>query len=507
MEINHISSTVKDDVVSTQSLVSSVHSEVIHLKEITTCRHSDASKDSYCYKHRTMACRTCKVAVHSFCPTEDIPDTWNNIDHAAIDQLLKDISDTKGKIKEAVSNLWKENTILTQEKQNAIKMIKEFKAEIQKELENFEKNTIEKLDSHILEYQRETDAELKKAEAMLIEIEEQLKGLQESEVFTKEMYVEFKQSKKMVDEENDRLYKLKIQVTKIDFTKDSKFSSLLHDSMALGDCQLKLSRDPKIAYEIKDKSQTQLGQSSAECNITGICVMPDGTVLLADRSKKIVQRLFPNTHKVKDAIKFSSEPWTVCAIRKGEAVVSFPEEQKNLKFIGLGSRMRTLRYLKLRHICRAVAFHDNELFVSDQGIYVYCYRLDGHLIRKFCTDQSETPMLSDFRSLAVNETLVVLADWSEGLLVFDKHGRFLWKYSGGDMKRADGVCFDECGNVLVCGSQSINILQLDKDGNKISELANTENDLVYPTAICFDEATSTVIVAQQEADVIFYRVI
>lgn len=375
-------------------------------------------------------------------------------------------------------------------------------------LETFSKAAIANLELQCSEHKRNAEAQLKYSEICLTSQRETLQTLTQDQDDSLTWFGEVNHSKKITSEARKALHKLNIQIGEIEFVPDQKLLELMTEVSTLGMCKLSFNRDPAVIYKIIDQRSIRIvpARGNKDCNITGACRVSDGNVLLTDRSNKKLLRLDIDSTKVRDELRFSSEPWAICMINSKEAAVSFPEEQKNVKFISITNKLKIRRSMKLRHTCRALAFQGDELIVADQGVYVYVYKLNGILVRKISKDGLNETRLSDYYSIAVNENLIVLADWIEGILAFDRNGKLIWKYDGTDLKRAGGLCFDENGNILACGSQSINVVHIDRNGKKIGEIANTAHGLMYPTTLCFDEERSTIVVAQREADFILFRV-
>jgi hypothetical protein len=426
----------------------------------------------------------------------------------SIQKMIDEIESIQSQINEAVKKINNEKTTLNKEKQKAIKKIKDFKAEVLKQIDTFEKESIQNIEKALTEYVKKTETDLSEAKrrlSMRIDCLESV--LHETEPSMIKIF-EIKECQLEITETREALHKLKIQIPEIEFLPNDKLLNLLSETKSLGACQLNFRRDPTMLYEIAEKRETRVvpEKSNNNCNITGLVVLADGSVLLADRSNKKLIRLGADTYAIKNTIKFSSEPWAVCTVNSTEAVVSFPEEQKNIKFINVTNKIKVSRTMKLRHTCRGVAFDGNVLLVTDQGVFIYVYKLDGTLLTKFSKDGHAESQLTDFYAIAVRDDLIVVADWNEGLLAFDTSGKLIWKQNDPDLKRPSGVCFDETGNILACGSQSINVKQINREGKKIGEVANTSNGLVYPTSLWFDIRKSLLIVSQQEANTVVYRV-
>lgn len=427
----------------------------------------------------------------------------------SIKEMIEEIELINRYINEAVKQLGTEKTTLNKEKQKAIKKVKDFKEEMLKQIDKFEKESIHNIEISFRDYVKKTEDVLTEAKERLSMRTDYLESIQSVNEPSMLKIHEFKESQLEITETREVLHNLKILIPDIKFLPNDKLLTLSSEITSLGTCQLSFKRDPTVLYKIAEKREARVvpEKSNNNCNITGLVGLSDGSVLLADRSNKKLIRIEDKTFKIRNIIKFSSEPWSVCAINESEAVVSFPEEQKNIKFISVTNKMKVSRFLKLRHTCRGLAFEGNVLYVTDQGVFVYIYNVDGTLLTKFSKDGHVESTLTEFYAIAVNKDLVVVADWVEGVLAFDTSGKLIWKHNETDLKRTSGICFDECGNILACGSQSINVIHLDREGKRTGEVANTSNGLLYPTALWFDSRKSQLIVSQQEANTVLFRVI
>ncbi|KAH3881817.1 hypothetical protein DPMN_005744 [Dreissena polymorpha] len=126
------------------------------------------------------------------------------------------------------------------------------------------------------------------------------------------------------------------------------------------------------------------------CYITGICVLTDGQVLVADLHNQNVKLLNQQYQVVSHC--GVTRPWHMCQITPSEVAVAVNidniSELNWVQFITVTQRQLTPgRKLKFRHECTGIAHHQGELFICSRT-KLYKYTLNGKQVCIIYEDRS-----------------------------------------------------------------------------------------------------------------------
>ncbi|KAH3883670.1 hypothetical protein DPMN_007630 [Dreissena polymorpha] len=143
-----------------------------------------------------------------------------------------------------------------------------------------------------------------------------------------------------------------------------------------------LGKSGKV-FKVQRKSvhNVRIPSDSNSCYITGICALPDGQVLVADRDNKRV-KLLSQQYKVVSHWDVNAEPQDICQITPSEVAVLAVNISNihGVQFITVNQgKLVPGRKFQLQHECRFIAHHQGDLFVTSVR-ELYKYTLNGKLI-------------------------------------------------------------------------------------------------------------------------------
>ncbi|KAH3894341.1 hypothetical protein DPMN_018497 [Dreissena polymorpha] len=137
---------------------------------------------------------------------------------------------------------------------------------------------------------------------------------------------------------------------------------------------------PNHVFTVNGKSvhNVKIPTESYSCNITGICVLPDGQVLVSDNHNDRVKLLNQQYQVVSHC--GVTYPQDICKITPGEVAVAFYKNASSIHGVQLitvtESHLAAGRKLELQHKCLGIAHHRGELFVC-AGTVLFKYSLSG----------------------------------------------------------------------------------------------------------------------------------
>ncbi|XP_053402492.1 uncharacterized protein LOC128557894 [Mercenaria mercenaria] len=451
--------------------------------------HKAKLLDMFCKNHDEVVCATCVAINHRACQNiHSIPDEVDNLyKQSASDktkkQLLaakKTVEDTKKAKQQILSELKKQ-------KQRETDSITNYRKELEAELKRLETESLKEVDAQYNCMERDLQSEITETEKHIDVLEQSAAKLQKSNGNKAQEFVCVKIAQKNVIKTGSSTSTIQKQTDeKISFSADMKIKNYLKQLKALGQLSTaEATYKPRTtAYTVKQQRNIdiQLKEDIRTCYIYGSCFTEDGSLLLADINNNKLKRLSGSTDTLIDHVDLEEGPIAVCLTSQLEAAVSL--NNKTIQFVSLGNKVATTRKLKMDHPCVGLAFNDGKFFISDQYRTVYIHDISGTMLNKITTDISGNPIFSNSKHISVstNRDRVYVADNDKGVITLDIQGNYLSTFTDPDLVRPWGVCTDKRGNILVCGFESSNIVQ-------ISEYSKTKLGIIktkqYPVSVCF----------------------
>ncbi|XP_052224118.1 uncharacterized protein LOC127839772 [Dreissena polymorpha] len=137
------------------------------------------------------------------------------------------------------------------------------------------------------------------------------------------------------------------------------------------------------------KHNVRIPSDSDVCCISGICVLTDGQVLVADYYNKRV-KLLNQQYQVMSHCDVTEYVRDMCQITPSEIAVAVDDDSNthNVQFITVTQSQLTLgRKLELQHTCIGIDHHEGELFICS-GTALFKYTLSGKQVCRLYEDES-----------------------------------------------------------------------------------------------------------------------
>ncbi|KAH3894482.1 hypothetical protein DPMN_018639 [Dreissena polymorpha] len=269
-----------------------------------------------------------------------------------------------------------------------------------------------------------------------------------------------------------------------------------------------LGKSGKV-FKVQGKSRynVRIPSDSVTCDISGICVLPDGQVLVVDWTNKNV-KVLNQQYQVVSHLDVNAWPFDICMIAPSEVAVTVNASNiHEVQFITVNQgKLVPGRKFQLQHECRSIAHQNGDLFVIS-GKELYKYTLNGKLICRLY----EALGYNTVYKCAVSPTgdRLYIIRWDQNtLLTLAREGTLLATYSDPALRGPYGLHVTPAGQVLVCGYMSDTVLQVGWEGeSKLATLATKERDGVrWPRSVCYSSTTSSIIVGQEDDNILVFRV-
>ncbi|KAH3895915.1 hypothetical protein DPMN_020083 [Dreissena polymorpha] len=251
------------------------------------------------------------------------------------------------------------------------------------------------------------------------------------------------------------------------------------------------------------KHNVRIPSDKGVCHIRGICVLPDGQVLVVDWNNDNV-KLLNQQYQVVSHWDVNAWPFDICLITPSEVAVAVYNHDSNIhevQFITVNQgKLVSGRKFQLQHECTFITHHQGDLFVTS-GQELYKYSLNGKLICRLYQDRSgDLPGYKCAVSPTGDRLYITSYGPQNKLLTLARDGTLLATYSDPALVGPCGLHVTPAGQVLVCGGT---VLQVGWEGkSKLATLATKEDEVWRPVSVCYSSTTSSIIVGQKWDDTI-----
>ncbi|XP_053383574.1 uncharacterized protein LOC128549887 [Mercenaria mercenaria] len=468
--------------------------------------HSLKLMDMYCADHDSVGCHVCFTINHK--PCQDIHYIPEYVETTKQAESIRKINDEMDKAISEMDNLMKKKQKDIEEnrttKANFLKEITAFRIEINEALDRLEQASVAEVEGKCSKQDQEFREELKNIQDTLDKLTTCKAEMESSQRNPSQQFVNMKIAESIISD----LKKAGSRST--DKVKGSMLfernSEILH---FLQKHEL-LAKKPLLKkhglYEVQSKQSyiIKLNDDVNTCGIWSSCTLDSGDILLADFSNKKIKLFDCETYQIRNSMKVSAFPKSVCKISSVEAAVSL--NNQTVQFVSTKNQLLPTRLLKVDCDCRGIDVIDDQLVISEEGRKVYIYTMNGERVKVIETDGSGNSIFSYNREISVSDDgkMIYVADKNRGLVTLDRDGGVLWKFCGQELKSAWGVCTDGNCNVFLSGEYSKTVVQLGPDGKLLGEVVSKAHGLNYPRVVSFDRKNFKLIVADENELIVFH---
>ncbi|KAH3879328.1 uncharacterized protein LOC127875237 [Dreissena polymorpha] len=257
------------------------------------------------------------------------------------------------------------------------------------------------------------------------------------------------------------------------------------------------------------KHNVRIPSDSDKCLITGICVLTDGQVLVADRRNERF-KLLNQQYQVVSHCGVAEYVRDMCQITPSVVAVAVDDYNNthNVQFITVTQSQLTLgRKLELQHGCTGITCHQGDLFICS-GTALFKYTLYGKQVCRLYEDRSSVNTVEKCAVSPTGDRLYITNCSHDKLHTLARDGTLLATYTDPALRDPFGVHVTPAGQVLVCGNYSDTVQQVGWEGqSKLATLARREDGVRSPWSVFYSSTTSSIIVGQLGRDnILVFRV-
>ncbi|XP_052267338.1 uncharacterized protein LOC127869085 isoform X2 [Dreissena polymorpha] len=314
--------------------------------------------------------------------------------------------------------------------------------------------------------------------------------------------IEFIASMKCLDKmEESKEYLMENPITvqsSIIFQANLEIESLgkVIDSMQ----SLKLKKNPDQVLTVKRKYEYNVripSDTALTCYIIGICSLPSGQIIVVDFNNENV-KLFDQHYNVSSHCDVSDAPYDICKITSSEVAVTQGGDGVQFVYVSNGQLVNG-RKLKLSHKAIGIAHHQGALYITS-WTDLYQYTLTGTLVKKLSRPGGSGTVYRCAVSTA-GDRIYVTKNSQHKLLTLATDASLISIVTDPELQEPWGVHVTPAGQVLVCGSHSNTVIQVDREGRKkLATLASKKHGAIYPVSVCCNTNMHQIIVGRCNND-------
>ncbi|XP_053383615.1 uncharacterized protein LOC128549896 [Mercenaria mercenaria] len=365
-----------------------------------------------------------------------------------------------------------------------LKEIEAFRKEINEALDRLEQASVTEVDENCGKMDQELRMELKTIQETLDKLTTCKAEMVSAQRNSSQQFVNMKISENIIsDMKKATLRSTNVLKDSMSFERNSEILHFLRNHESLAKKPLLMKHG---LYEVQSKKSynVKLNDDVSTCDIWSSCILDSGDILLADYENKKIKLVDCETYRVRNSLKVSTEPQSVCKISNVEAAVSL--YNNTVQFVSTKNKLAPTRSLTFGHFCRGIAVMDGHLAISYLS-KAYIYTMNGQYLKTIEKDRFGSNMFHQIRETCSSDNgrTIHMVDDMKDLVTIGRDGNVMWQYSSQEIKDTWGVCTDGNGNVFVSGAVSRNVTQLGSDGAYLGEVVSKAHDLNCPRAISF----------------------
>lgn len=424
--------------------------------------HKTEIMSLYCQRHDFVGCLKCMNFSHKTCLVQQIADMSRNYGNSRefhmikeeMDNLMVEVVYSK---QEIVSSL---NTAQKM-KEKQTEKVKTFHADLKTYLKVAEAEILQEVEQMYTKDVNHHKQLYDKCETMETEINKYREQLDHHSLESDHLFASVKQAKKNLRDfqESAETMTVTTKLNTYEFQPSSDLLALKEGLAPLGTLHVQIqetSNEDSENIHLECKSKTEFVDKinvkydmEGDCWITGMAMISEDEILLADNANSSLKILDIKECKVTSMCKTSEKPLDVAVIKSGTAAATLPGKGEIL-LMNTRNGLTQDNALKVRKNCRGID-HQNGLlavtFISPPAVQIL--NLEGEILHSIYDSQM-------FR----HPCSVVFTNDNNGLFVSDfmnntvyklkimKHRIVRTKYE--DLNRPSGLAVTKSNKVMIC---------------------------------------------------------
>ncbi|KAH3702536.1 tripartite motif-containing protein 45-like [Dreissena polymorpha] len=466
---------------------------------LQTCEiHEDEKLKMFCQDHSQLCCTNCVLLGHRQCKEVTLLSKTVKSHSSDLQQLAVKIGSILEELKQL--GISKEDNIKSVEDSfsERLQEIRDVRQKLNVALDELEKTTLQELEDMRTALEDSLQADVDNCNRL----KDDLKQLHEAVhdlIDKSNEELSFIAGRKCLDkiQKSDKYLKgnsVNIECP-IMFQANTDIEKFFEKQLSLGKI-VKLNPDKVITLKGKSEHDVHIPSDlSQTCQITGICILPSGQIVVADEYNTRV-KLLDQQYNVVSHCNVSGSPSEICHITCNDVAVGVIESQTiSVQFISVcKGQLVNNRKFQLQHGILGIAHHQGALYITSRTA-LYHYTLTGTLVKKIYEDISGGDTVWKCAVSPAGDRIYVINYSHNKLLTLSTDGTLISTYTDPQLTYPWCVCVTPAGQVLVSCFLSKTIIQVDTKGRrKLATLANKTDLASGSISICYDINRNTILV-------------
>ena len=267
----------------------------------------------------------------------------------------------------------------------------------------------------------------------------------------------------------------------------------------------------KTIKKIKE-IDVKVSDDREDCDITGCCFMPGGTMILCDWNNYKIKMLDRSLSLV-DSQDLPRRPHDVAAVDSSNVIVTLHRE-KQLQFIQVLPSLKLGRNIFVCEECWGVAVAAGKIFVScyncdDWVADIRVYDIEGRVLgERLGINPNGTRMFGkpDYVAVSRSGDKIFVSDWETyAVSCLAGDGKLVYQYRDRELRGPKGLLVDDNDNVIVCGWYSNTVQVITSAGQKQKTLLSWEDGISRQMCVSFNPSDGTLVVGGPSRKLLVYK--
>ncbi|XP_053388955.1 uncharacterized protein LOC128551997 [Mercenaria mercenaria] len=459
----------------------------------TKCRyHPDRDIEMFCGTHDMVYCAKCIATEHRACENVKSLDDMTTflIPQNDIQRLQFETKAVHDQLVAANKKKQKNVDSLEVRRSDILHNIEDIENTIVEYIGKLKSEAVVSLNKTCSEVNGKLESEISLMADAITEVDKSKSTLQTvNRVDARQQFVQIKLIERTVKDAKKLFEESESEGTTIvRFTENADLKSILTTVADLGRVEPSSENKTQITprqYKVKAKKEhnVRMQNDSQKCYITDLCLLQDGTVVLADYVNTKIKRLDTN-FSIKDACILTSSPTTICCTAKDEVAVKLAND--TVQFISVGRALSVLRNISIvGGSYFGMVYFAGELWVSNASS-VNVYNTSGTLLKSINKNMNgQSIFKSSPKRMVVSGETVIVTDGSDGTVCLGRDGEVTRELRDARLKYCIGVSVSADGTVFLSGTSSHNIVIFSGEGKCQGELLTKGMDLTHVSSLCY----------------------
>ena len=255
--------------------------------------------------------------------------------------------------------------------------------------------------------------------------------------------------------------------------------------------EIPVSISLRTEVNIKGNEDTEI------CSITGMCPLPDGTMVLSDRTNKKVRKLNAD-FSIQEELDLGYNPGGLCLFDKTDVAVKLANH--TVQIFGTNGKLTKKQTIDIKGGgVTGFACISNELWCGTEND-INVYNRDGTVKKTFNSKSFEGSIaypMAECVPVAADDEFIYVSDLENKVACVDRGGN-VWSVMVSErLQCVRKACISQNGTIFIAGKDSGNVMMFNGKGECLGELVD---GLEFPDSLYYNSETHQLIVGHRKMD-------